>query len=509
MYVGVPALVAALAVTGLWGGYRWFGKGGATAPGPGMFYTLQPMDLDVKITKDGELAAVDNLDIISQVEGQNTITQIVKEGATVKKGEVLITIDSSSIRQKIEDTTLELQKADADVTTAREMKEIQDSQNAANLEAAGVALTLAQLDLKQYEEGTYPQQLETSKTTLEMAKITLKNRQEDLDQTMSLFAKGFVTAADVKKSELDVTTARNGLAEASSALNVLTNYAHQMDQTSKRNALAQAEQKLARTRRENASNLSQKVVDVNAKEQALSIIKRRFGRLKDQLAACTVTAPADGLVVYATSADRNAQNPIQEGAQVRERQQLLRLPDTSKMKAVVRVSEVQVSRLAEGMRASVKLVGREAPIGATLSKISVLADSGNRWWNPDLKEYPVELTLDETPPNLKPGVGTKAEIFIKRLEQTLAAPIGCVYSAGPESYVFARTTADPRPVKVSLGANNETHIELTEGVDAGVQLLVLQSGQGRELLERAGIKVTTPTTRPAGEGKRHKRDNPV
>lgn len=503
VYVGIPAGVALLAVGALWGGYALFGgKSGPTLT-PGMFHTVLPMDLDVKINKDGELQAVNNIDIICQVEGQNTITQIVKEGATVKKGDVLITIDSSSIRQKIEDTTLELQKAEADLTTSRELKDIQESQNSANLQASEVALILAQLDLKQYQEGTYPQQLENAKTTVEMARITLKNTDEDLDQTMKLFAKGFVTAAEVKKSELAVTNARNGLAQAASALNVLTNYSHQMDSASKRNTLAQAEQRLARTKRENASNMSQKQADVDAKSQALGVLKRRMTRFEEQFAHCTIKAPADGLVVYATSGDRNNQNPIQEGAQVRERQQLLRLPDTSAMKAVVRIPESQVTRLSEGLRANVKVVGMKDTIGATLSRISVLADSGSRWWNPDLKEYPVELTLDYTPPDLKPGVGAQTEIFIRRLEQVTATPIATVYSAGADSYVFRRAAETMQPVKVMLGANNDTHIEIVDGIEPGAQLLILQSGQGRTLLEDAGIKITPlPTTRPGGERRR-------
>src|SRR5687767_14368736 len=160
-------------------------------------------------------------------------------------------------------------------------------------------------------------------------------------------------------------------------------------------ALSQAEHNMARVKRENAASLSQKEADVRAKDQALAVMRRRMERLEEQLKACTIKAPADGMVVYATSNDRNAQSSLQEGAQVRERQNLLRLPDTSSMKAVVRIPETQVARLLEGQRASIMLPFQKEPIGASLTQISVLADSSQRWWNPDLKEYPVDLTLDQ------------------------------------------------------------------------------------------------------------------
>jgi HlyD family secretion protein len=463
-----------------------------TAPGgapDGLWHTVVPVNLDVKVAKDGELQAVSNIDIVSRVEGQRTIQSIVAEGATVKRGQVLVVLDSADIRQKLEDTTLSVQKAENDLTNSREMLEIQRSQNAANMEAAEVQLTLARLDLEQYVEGSYPQQLADAQTTLEMARINLKNRQEELDQTRSLRVRGFVTAAEEKKADLDVTTASNNLRKAESTLHVLTKYTHEMSLASKRNAVAQAEQKLARVRRENASGLAQREADVRAKQQSLAVHQRRLAHLEEQLAHCTIKAPADGLVVYASTGQRNSQTPIQEGVMVRERQQILRLPDTSAMKAVVRIQESQVPRLEVGQRAVVRIVGISEPIGATLTRISVMADSSSRHWNPDLKEYPVELTLDHTPADLKPGIGVQAEVFIDRLRNVVAVPMGAVYSAGADTYLFVRQGNERRPVRVQVGQSNETHVQIVSGIRAGHEVLMLESGQGRELLEQAGIRV--------------------
>ncbi len=462
-------------------------------------YEVTPIDLEIKVTKDGEIQAINNIDVNCQVEGVSTITTIVKEGTSVKKGDVLLTLDSTQIRQRMEDTSLDLQKAEADVSNATEMLEIQKNSNATNLEGAEVTLSLAELDLKQYEEGTYPQQLANAQTKVEMDKITLNNRLEDLDQTKRLYVKGFVTAADRNKAELDVTTARNDLEKSVTELKVLTDYAHQMDTTSKRSSVLQAQQRLNRTKRENASNMSWRSADLTAKQQNQTVLKRRYDRLKEQYAACNVAAPADGMVVYGSTSDHGNQNPIQEGAQVRERQLLVRLPDTSAMKAVVRIHESMVSKLKEGQRANVRIVGIAQPVTATISKISVLADSSNRWWNPDLREYPIDLALDSTPAGLKPGIGATVEIMVDRLVQVVAVPLDAVYTVGGDRYVFVRDGEDTRPTKVQIGANNDTHVQITDGVTIGQTVMRLQAGQGRELLEKAGIKVG-PASRP-GSGK--------
>ena len=59
--------------------------------------------------------------------------------------------------------------------------------------------------------------------------------------TKALFARGFVTAAEVKKSELAVTQARNALSEAETALSVLTDYTYQSEMATRQNALKAVE----------------------------------------------------------------------------------------------------------------------------------------------------------------------------------------------------------------------------------------------------------------------------
>ena len=127
-----------------------------------------------------------------------------------------------------------------------------------------------------------------------------------------------------------------------------------------------------------------------------------------------------------------------------------------------------------------------------------LPDNSQRWWNPDLREYPVELTLDETPPGLKPGMRVEnAEIFVSRLDQVIAAPLAAIYSVANDSYVFVRDGQSVKERKVTLGTANETHVQVVSGLNENEQVLLLQPGQGRMLLEKAGIKVVEqPTTRP-------------
>ena len=72
-------------------------------------------------------------------------------------------------------------------------------------------------------------------------------------------------------------------------------------------------------------------------------------------------AGQDGMVVYANERSRfgQQQSTIEEGATVRERQTILRLPDLSQMQVKVNVHESKVDQLELGMRAQIRILDRE------------------------------------------------------------------------------------------------------------------------------------------------------
>jgi len=309
----------------------------------------------------------------------------------------------------------------------------------------------------------------------------------------------------VKEAELKLLTCQNDLEKAETDLRVLRDYTHKKNLATRKSAVAQAEQKLERTRKENAASINKCDAALRLAQQAMELRKELTDKLKEQLENCIIKAPADGMVVYASSSDRSGNDPIKEGGTVRNLQVLLRLPDISSMKAVIRVQEGQVGRLHvdenNPMRATVEVTGFKRPIGASITKISVLADSSQRFWNPDIKEYPVELTLDETPAGLKPGLGCRVDILMDHKPQALGVPLPAIYSQGNQAFVFVKsTTGDPKPAEVKIGVSNETQVEVVQGIEPGAEVLLLQPGQGRTLLEKAGIK-TIATTRPGDSGK--------
>ena len=80
----------------------------------------------------------------------------------------------------------------------------------------------------------------------------------------------------------------------------------------------------------------------------------------------------------------------------------------------------------------------------------------------------------------------------------MAVPVGAIYSAGNDHYVFARGSVRPLPVKVTIGESNETMVQVKDGVKPGQEVLMLEAGEGRELLDLAGIKPSPTPSNPQG-----------
>ena len=495
LLAAIPLAILAVAGLGYWA-FSAFVAGRNTGAAY-RYHVVAAGEFIVKVQKDGELQAVTNDEVMSQVEGLTTIIKIVEEGKPVTTGEELVVLDSSDITLKIDDVSLLLKRAQADTAAAVNAVEIMKSQNQANEDAAAIEVDLAKLSVEEYELGTFKNELETAKTALKMAKITLANKEDDLKQTRALYAKQFVNLADVKNAELAVETVRNDMTKADMALFVLEKYTYPMIHKERESVASQAVQKQKRTEFENQTNLNKTLTALSTAQAAEEILTRRLARLQEQKAACTITAKTGGIVVYSQPGRGDGQ-PIQAGTQVRERQVILRLPDTSSMKAVVRINENQVIRLMHGQRGTVRITGVRDPIDATVQRISPVADSSTRWMNPDTREYPVELKLDWTPPNLKPGISVQAEIVVEREENAISVPLTAIYSAGADHYVFVRDAGSnpPKPRKVTIGSSNDSFVRIVSDLAVNEEVVLLQAGQGRELLEKAGITPTPEVTKP-------------
>ena len=163
---------------------------------------------------------------------------------------------------------------------------------------------------------------------------------------------------------------------------------------------------------------------------------------------------------------------IEEGAVVRNRQELIKLPDVAEMKLLVKIHESHINQIRSGQPAYVVLDSMpDQRFRGFVAKVAPLPDSSSRWMNPNLKVYATEIRITERLPDVKPGVSARAEVVITNLTDVLTVPIQSVTTLRGQQVAYVAGNP-PHPVPVGVGMYNQKLIEITSGLKEGDRVLL-------------------------------------
>lgn len=437
-------------------------------------YAVQPVSFDVKYNLAGELKAIQTIDIRSQVEGTTTILTIVPNGTFVKKGDVLITLASDAIKDRLEDAKIRVENAQAAEVNADTAVKVQEMQNASDLEAARINKDLSAQEYKQFIEIDNTVELSTRETALENAKTDLERRKKDLDRVKELAAAGFVSDNDVLDATIAHRDAKNKLETAEMNLKIWKEYQEPKQRQTLKRKMDEASAEFQRSQLKAQAALRWREADLRAKRATLRVETNKKEALEEQLAACEIKAPQPGMVVYPSSGNwRDSQSPIEEGAQVRQNQVLIQLPNTQQMLVDCRVPEALVDRMAVGQTAAITVDAIPGKaFSGKVTMIGVMHDASNSWRNPNLKEYPAQILMDQTPEQGKPAMTARAQVLIAQLNNVLAVPPQAVFVSGGQAYVFVGTPASYAKRNVKIGQSSTEYIEIVDGLKDGDEVLL-------------------------------------
>lgn len=436
--------------------------------------TKRPFRLTVR--DRGEVDSLKSVTVASKVEGTTTIISIVPEGTQVKEGDLLVELDASLLVETEKTQVIAVTQADAALKKAQEGLEIQKRQNESDIAAADLALVLANLDLAKYEEGEYPQLLNEQKGLVKVAEEELARAQEVYEFSQRLAQKGYTSQNELEANRIAMTKAEIDLAAAKDKLRVLVDYTK--DRTIKELTEKAAEAIRARERveRQGIATLAQFEADAKAAELTLKVEQEKLQRAQTQIANSKIFAPQAGEVVYVKEDDRrgDGSSVIMEGASIRERQELIKLPDLSQMKVDARIHESLISRIREGLPARIRVDAVPGVIftGKVLS-ISSVPLSGD-WMRPDLREYECIISIDDIPKDvtLKPGLNAEVEIIVQERDNVLQIPFQSIVSVGPSKYAFVLAPGGPERRLLETAAANDTHVEILDGVAEGEKVIL-------------------------------------
>ena len=496
--LGVIAAVGlALCLAAYWGYRKW----SAPPPEQAQFYKVKRGDMMISIVEGGALKAVKESIIRSEFEGISRIISIVPEGAYVKEGQLLVELDSSELKDRVNQQEVTYQNNDFAFIQAKENLSIQQSLAESQIKDAELRVEFAKSDLDKYIEGDAPQQINTATNAIIIRKEQMQRAQDKLDWTQQLFKKGYASKSELEADGLSVMQSKISLDQSEEDLRLYRKYDLPKNRRRLESAWEQAKMELERLRHRTANQLAQAEANLRTSQRALELTGDKLKELKQQLENSKIKAPQDGLVVYASSSfgDRG-QMLIEEGAQVRQRQEIIKLPDVSSMIVEIRVHESHVLQVHPGLEAWVTVDSiPDRRFKAKVTKVAVLPNSQDRWMNPNLKVYSTDVLIEEELPDLKPGASARAEIVVTNLVNALTVPLQSVTTVKGKQVCYVQKGDDLTPVQVVVGNFNDQFIEVRSGLNEGDQVALTPPAKKGDDTDLSGSVLTTENAPPAKE----------
>ena len=461
---------------------------GASSPATSDLVAARRQAFEVTTTANGELQARNQIELRSALERNSTIQFIVPEGSRVAKGDVLVRLNGDEIQRQIDEQTPRLASAEAELIAAENGYQIQLNDNDTALRKAQLDLTLAELALRQWREGDAVKRRQTLETRVETARLELDRLADRFRRSQGLLAEGFVSKDERDRDEVAYLNAISAFQSAVLDLEVYETYEFVRDQKQREADVEQRRAEVERVRLNNERQLANRDAQRKNQRQQLALIQSNLERLKDQLAKATITAPNDGLVVYATSIESGgrwgggSEQPLQIGQQVFPNQLIIVLPDTSEMVAAIRVAEAIAGRIRPGQPVQVRVDAAGGRlVDGVVESIGVMAETGG-WRDPNLREYTVRVTLNTSGVDgLKPAMRVESRVILDRVPETLTVPIQALFSEGPVQFVYVQEGNRFRRLPVAVGRRSETLAEVSAGLDEGRIVLVRTPSPGEVL----------------------------
>jgi len=430
--------------------------------------------LMISVLESGAIKAKEQEVIRNEVEGRTTLISIVPEGTYVHEGDLLVELDVSTLTDNRIDQDIRVRNADASYVNARESLEITKSQAQSDIEVAELKLRFAKLDLEKYTDpnGEYRNQLDSARNDITLAEEELTRAEETLTWSEKLNAEKYLSLTELQGDRLTRNRAKVKLDVARNNLTLLENFTYVQQLEQLQSDVKQAEAELDRTKAKARANIVQAEADKLAKEQELKRQQDKLDKFDAQIKKATILSPAEGMVVYATSSrggfGRQDRQPLADGVEVYERQELIYIPKSSSSVAEVDVHEASLDKVRSGLPAVVTvdaLPGKKF-IG-TVARIAPLPNAQSMWMNPDLKVYTTNINLETDDPGLRSGMSCKAEIIVEQHEDTVYVPVQSVLRVGGQPTVFVVKDGVVEERKVEIGLDNNSMIIIRKGLSEG------------------------------------------
>jgi HlyD family secretion protein len=334
---------------------------------------------------------------------------LVKEGQAVKKGDIVVELDSSDFKNQLEKQKINLE-------------------NANNI-------------LNQLQGTSIVNEKNNAKNSVSQSEIALQNAKNNYDvvnkkylQTKTLFQQGHVSKNEFEAAGKSLTDAENAIKTAQLSLNNAKNSLSNLD-----------------------VNNNNKIV--NQRNQ-IALIKTDIASLQDKIEQCNIKTDVDGKVV---------KNNAKENQYPKAGDSII-IDDTSKYKLSLDVSQYDAVNIKKGQKAAIKIKGIDKIYSGVVTDIGNIAQAKINTTGGDQEfKVNVKVTFDNADALIKAGYEGSADIVLNEKPSSIAIGFDGVKEdrAAKKKYVYVVDGNKVSKKYIKTGLESEYDVEVLEGLEEG------------------------------------------
>jgi multidrug efflux pump subunit AcrA (membrane-fusion protein) len=158
---------------------------------------------------------------------------------------------------------------------------------------------------------------------------------------------------------------------------------------------------------------------------------------------------------------------IKEGAVIRERQAIIRLPDPKSMRVELNVNESLIQFVKPGMPATIAPVGMgDVVLSGSVQNVNQYAEPSG-WRQANVKEYKAQVSIDDEADFLRSGMTASVTIRCNFVPDALQVPVQAVYVHGRQYFTFVNHEGEWEARPVKCGPNNDEFFVIEDGLAEG------------------------------------------
>jgi multidrug efflux pump subunit AcrA (membrane-fusion protein) len=559
-----------------------------------LLHPVKYEDLQLTVVEKGTLESAENKDVVCRVKagakGQGgyatSINWVIDDGSMVNEGQLLMILDDSALQDQLRAQKIVVDTALAAKIKAEKDYEITVKENERKVAEAENLLAVAKITLEQYiglsydksrsalaavlgapvalaEDGAYRQAFDDLTGQVQLAESEVEQTLERAAWADRMVKLTYMSPAQAQAERSKYESAKEKLRALQSKRSLLANFERRMNMTNYR---SEVENKRLLLEKEVLAASASEVQYDTDRISKRSIYLQELDKLKeieDQIKECKIYAPQAGMVVYFKNESSRYRSSdtglIEQGAQVKEGQKMLRIPNLKQMQVNTKVHEAMVARIRgdvrvatgvvekyragllttvdpfsrlvtqndsfmtevrdkfrdqeyytaqKGQRATIRVDAKsEILLPGRVRSVAAVASASDSWVN-DVKLYPTLVLIEQELEGLRPDMTAEVTIHVDGVKNILTVPIQSIVGGaemGGRRSVYVKTDTGFDERRVVLGLYNEKMVEVREGLKEGDQVVInpkVLLGENRAKTRSEGDDHGGGDDKSEGKGKR-------